>query len=50
MNVAPAANDDPYRWGAHGWTVTIDKGRADGVDVGTVLAIYQAVPPIPDPR
>lgn len=33
-----------------GWTVTIDKGQADGVDVGTVLAIYSAVAPIPDPR
>ena len=33
-----------------GWTVTIDKGKADGIDVGTVLAIYQAVAPIPDPR
>jgi hypothetical protein len=27
IHVAPAANDDPYRWGAHGWTVTIDTGR-----------------------
>jgi LysM domain-containing protein len=33
-----------------GWTVTIDKGAADGIDVGTVLAIYQVVAPIPDPR
>ena len=33
-----------------GWTVTIDKGKADGVDVGTVLAIYSSVAPIPDPR
>jgi hypothetical protein len=24
VRVAPAANDDPYRWGAHGWTVTVD--------------------------
>ena len=33
-----------------GWTVTIDKGKADGIDVGTVLAIYYVVPGIPDPR
>jgi hypothetical protein len=26
VRVAPAANDDPYRWGSHGWIVTIDAG------------------------
>lgn len=33
-----------------GAIVTIDKGVADGVDVGTVLAIYRGVAPIRDPR
>ena len=27
VHVAPAANDDPYRWGSHGWTVTVDAGQ-----------------------
>ena len=33
-----------------GSIVTIDRGAADGVDVGTVLAIYRGVAPIRDPR
>jgi hypothetical protein len=33
-----------------GALVTIDKGQADGVDIGTVLAIYRGVAPILDPR
>jgi hypothetical protein len=23
LRVAPAANDDPYRWGSHGWAVSV---------------------------
>ena len=24
LHIAPAANDDPYRWGGRGWTVTVE--------------------------
>ena len=33
-----------------GMIVTLDKGKNDGVDIGTVLAIERAVPPIRDTR
>jgi len=33
-----------------GMIVTLDKGKNDGVDVGTVLAIERVIPPFPDKR
>jgi hypothetical protein len=33
-----------------GWIVTLDKGAADGLDVGAVLSINHTLAPIPDTR
>lgn len=40
---------DSFEMG-RGGVVAIDRGAADGIDVGTVLAIYRGVPRIRDPR
>ena len=44
-----ALNNDATEAG-RGWIVTLDRGSRDGLDVGTVLAIYRVVAPIADPR
>jgi hypothetical protein len=46
--IIASARDDTEM--GRGGIVTIDRGAADGVDVGTVLAVYRGVAPIPDPR
>lgn len=28
VRIAPAANDDPYRWGSSGWTITVERQPA----------------------
>jgi len=61
INFAPHSPDKPLQGRiiatsrdsievGRGWVVTIDKGATDGVDIGTVLAIYRGVEPIVDPR
>ena len=44
-----AIDRDAFEAG-RGSIITIDLGAKDGIDVGTVLAIYRVVPAIPDPR
>ena len=50
IQAAIIAMDQDAVEAGRGWIVTIDRGSADALDVGTVLAVYRVVPLIPDPR
>ena len=35
VRVQPSANDDPYRWGGHGWLVRIGSGAEAWIPAGS---------------
>ncbi len=61
INYAPHAPDQPVfghvialdneaSEAGVGSILTIDRGMEDGIDIGTVLAVYKTFEPVPDPR